>query len=72
MLISFMNPIKSLEAIKSAYFDHDIRVFVTDTLDETLKIQHATNDASDLTIVVRLDMFRGAACQLTKKFGCTD
>jgi ornithine decarboxylase len=71
--MAFMNPVKSPEAIHAAYFQYGVRDFVTDTLEETVKIQKATNFANDLTIVVRLAMDKGsAACQLTNKFGCSD
>lgn len=70
--MAFMNPVKSPEAIRAAYFDYGVRDFVTDTLEETLKIQKATDFATDLTIIVRLAMDKGSAvCALTNKFGCS-
>jgi ornithine decarboxylase len=69
--LAFMNPVKSREAIRSAYFDYGVRDFVIDTTDELHKIIEETNQASDLLIVVRLAMPKGsAACQLSRKFGC--
>jgi ornithine decarboxylase len=70
--LAFMNPVKSREAIRSAYFDYGVRDFVADTADEIHKIAEETNRAQDLLIVVRIAMPKGsAACQLTGKFGCT-
>lgn len=71
--LAFMNPVKSAEAIHSAYFDYNVRDFVTDTLEETHKIYNETNKANDLTIVVRLAMDKGSSiCHLTDKFGCSE
>ncbi|MDD3029940.1 MAG: type III PLP-dependent enzyme [Alphaproteobacteria bacterium] len=70
--LAFMNPVKSREAIRSAYFDYGVRDFVVDTEDEINKIVAETNHARDLLIVVRIAMPKGsAACALTGKFGCT-
>jgi ornithine decarboxylase len=67
-----MNPVKSREAIRSAYFDYGVRDFVADTADEINKIVEETDHARDLLIVIRIAMPKGsAACQLTLKFGCT-
>jgi ornithine decarboxylase len=67
-----MNPVKSREAIRAAYFDYGVRDFVIDTFEELHKILEETRVAPDLTIVVRLAMPKGsAACQLSGKFGCT-
>ena len=70
--LAFMNPVKSREAIRSAYFDYGVRDFVADTADEINKIVEETEHAQDLLIVIRIMMPKGsAACQLTGKFGCT-
>ena len=70
--LAFMNPVKSREAIRSAYYEYGVRDFVIDTFEEMHKILEATNRAKDLLIVVRIAMPKGsAACQLTGKFGCT-
>ncbi|MDR3449474.1 MAG: type III PLP-dependent enzyme [Alphaproteobacteria bacterium] len=70
--LAFMNPIKSREAIRAAYFQYDVRDFVIDTFEEMHKILEETDNAKDLLIVVRIAMPKGsAACQLTGKFGCT-
>ena len=69
--LAFMNPVKSREAIRLAYFDYGVRDFVIDTFEELHKILEETKVAADLTIIVRLGMPKGtAACELTGKFGC--
>ena len=70
--MAFMNPVKSREAIATAYRKYGICDFVVDTQTEIDKIVAATHHAPDLRIVVRIAMPKGsAACQLTGKFGCT-
>ncbi|MGB9153829.1 MAG: type III PLP-dependent enzyme [Alphaproteobacteria bacterium] len=70
--LAFMNPVKSREAIRSAYYEYGVRDFVIDTFEEMHKILEETDHAKDLLIVVRIAMPKGsAACQLTGKFGCT-
>jgi len=70
--LAFMNPVKSREAIRAAYYDYAVRDFVVDTADEIKKIVEETDQAKDLLIVVRIAMPKGtAACALTGKFGCT-
>jgi len=69
--LAFMNPVKSREAIRKAYFEYGVRDFVIDTFEELHKILEETKVAADLSIIVRLAMPKGsAACQLTGKFGC--
>ncbi len=70
--LAFLNPVKSREAIRAAYFDYGVRDFVIDTQEELEKILVETDFAKDLLILVRIAMPKGsAACQLTGKFGCT-
>ncbi len=70
--LAFLNPVKSREAIRAAYFDYDVRDYVIDTFEELHKILEETKATAGLTILVRLSMPKGsAACQLTGKFGCT-
>jgi ornithine decarboxylase len=70
--LAYMNPVKSREAIREAYFTYGVRDYVIDTFEELHKILEETKVAQDLTIVVRLAMPKGsAACQLAGKFGCT-
>lgn len=71
--IHFMHTVKSREAIREAYFDHGVRVFVTDTLDELHKIIHETDLANDLEIYVRLALPKNkeAAVDFSAKFGAS-
>ncbi len=71
--IHFMHTVKTREAIREAYFDHQVRVFVIDTLDELHKILHETELASDLTIFVRLALPKNkdATVDFSAKFGAT-
>jgi ornithine decarboxylase len=66
----FMHPIKSREAISFAYFDHGIRDFSLDSIDELKKILEVTNGAKDLGLHVRLSIPNShAAIDLSGKFG---
>ena len=68
--MAFMNPVKSREAIRSAYFDFGIRTFALDCFEELEKIKQETEYASDLTLLVRLEMSKGSALHpLSSKFG---
>ena len=71
--LAFMNPIKSREAIRAAYFEYGVRDFVIDTFEELHKVLEETKVAADLTIVVRLAMPKGTAAYSLAggKFGCT-
>jgi len=71
--IHFMHTVKSREAIREAYFDHQVRVFVIDTIDELHKIVHETELANDLTIFVRLALPKNqeANVDFSAKFGAT-
>ncbi len=71
--IHFMHTIKSREAIREAYFDHQVRVFVIDTIDELHKILHETGLANDLEIYVRMALPKNkeAAVDFSIKFGAT-
>lgn len=66
----FMHPIKSREAIFDAYFNHGIRDFSLDSIDELKKIMEVTNNARDLGLHVRLAVSNSnAAINLSGKFG---
>lgn len=52
--MSLMNPVKSRETIRTAYFDYGIRTFALDTAGELAKIIETTNGADDLTLYVRI------------------
>lgn len=68
--LCFMHPIKGEEAIAEAYFDHGVRTFSLDSLDELAKIVSATKGAADLTLCVRLRVSSGhSKLSLASKFG---
>jgi ornithine decarboxylase len=68
--LAFMHPVKSRQAIAAAYFDHGVRTFALDTVAELEKILEATGRATDLNLIVRLEVETlGAAYSLTGKFG---
>ena len=54
----FMHPVKAEEAIAEAYFEHGVRTFSLDTIEELDKIVRATSTdgvpASDLNLLVRI------------------
>ncbi|MBA3510700.1 type III PLP-dependent enzyme [Sphingomonas sp.] len=73
-VICFMHPVKSEEAIAEAYFDHKVRAFSLDSLDELDKIMRATASdgvaATDLYLLVRLQVSsEHARLSLSAKFG---
>jgi len=69
-VICFMHPVKAEEAIEEAYFDHGVRTFSLDTLDELQKIVRATDNAQDLNLCVRLRVSSDhAKLSLASKFG---
>lgn len=66
----YMNPVKSRAHIRSAYFDYGVRRFSIDHRDELEKILTVTEQASDLTIFVRLHCDdSGSVLPLGKKYG---
>lgn len=69
--IHFMHTVKSREAIREAYFEHGVRIFVLDTADELRKIVHETNLAPDLDLYVRLALPKNkdASADFSAKFG---
>jgi ornithine decarboxylase len=73
-VICFMHPVKAEEAIAEAYFDHGVRAFSLDTIDELEKIVRATTSdgiaASDLSLLVRIRVSsEHAKLSLAAKFG---
>ena len=73
-VLCFMHPVKAEEAITEAYFDHGVRTFSLDTLEELEKIVRATSTdgvaASDLNLLVRLQVNNEhAKLSLGAKFG---
>ena len=70
----FMHPVKAEEAIAEAYFDHGVRTFSLDTIDELEKIVRATSAdgvaAADLNLLVRIRVSSDhAKLSLASKFG---
>jgi ornithine decarboxylase len=68
--ICFMHPVKSRTAIADAYRKHGVRTFSLDSFDELAKINQATDNAADLTLLLRLAVPNvHAAYALGHKFG---
>ena len=68
--LAFMHPVKSRSAITKAYFDHGVRTFSLDCVDELNQILDATGGADDLNLIVRMAVSAdGAAYTLSGKFG---
>jgi ornithine decarboxylase len=73
-VLCFMHPVKAEEAIAEAYFEHGVRTFSLDTLEELEKILQATATdgvaASDLNLLVRIRVSSDhAKLSLASKFG---
>jgi ornithine decarboxylase len=73
-VICFMHPVKAEEAIAEAYFEHGVRTFSLDTIEELDKIVRATSTngraASDLNLLVRIRVSSDhAKLSLASKFG---
>ena len=73
-VICFMHPVKAEEAIAEAYFDHGVKTYSLDTLDELDKIVRATSRdgvvATDLNLLVRIRVSSDhAKLSLASKFG---
>jgi ornithine decarboxylase len=72
--LCFMHPVKAEEAIAEAYFEHDVKTFSLDTVEELEKIVRATSSdgvpASDLNLLVRIRVSSDhAKLSLASKFG---
>ena len=73
-VICLMHPVKAEEAIAEAYFEHGVRAFSLDTVEELDKIVRATSKddvpASDLNLLVRIRVSSDhAKLSLAAKFG---
>jgi len=73
-VLCFMHPVKAEEAIAEAYFDHGVKTFSLDTVDELDKIVRATSKdgvaATDLNLLVRIRVSSDhAKLSLASKFG---
>ncbi len=72
----YMHPIKRRRSIREAYFEHGVKTFSLDTVDELEKIVEACTDeqgnpAQDLRLLVRLRVSSEfAELSLAAKFGC--
>ncbi|WP_375289342.1 type III PLP-dependent enzyme [Qipengyuania sp.] len=75
-VLCFMHPVKAPGAIREAYFDHGVRTFSLDSVEELEKIVAATRDedgepAKDLRLCVRLRVSSEySELSLASKFGC--
>ena len=73
--LCFMHPVKSQRAVREAYFEHGVRTFSLDTMEELEKIVAATTTeageaASDLSLCVRLRVSSEySELSLASKFG---
>lgn len=68
--LAFMHPVKARSAIRRAYFDYGVRIFVLDSREELQKILEETGGAQDLHLIVRLAVASDyAAHKLSGKFG---
>jgi ornithine decarboxylase len=73
-VVCFMHPVKAEEAIAEAYFDHGVKTFSLDTVEELEKIVRATSKdgvpARDLNLLVRIRVSSDhAKLSLASKFG---
>ena len=69
-VLCFMHPVKSKGAIAEAYKVHGVRVFSLDSHEELAKIVDATDQASDLSLCVRLRVSSDySELSLAAKFG---
>ncbi len=73
-VLCFMHPVKAEECIAEAYFEHGVKTFSLDTLEELDKIVRATSSngvrASDLNLLVRIRVSsEDAKLSLASKFG---
>ncbi|HLD76682.1 MAG TPA: type III PLP-dependent enzyme [Rickettsiales bacterium] len=66
----YMHPVKPRESIAEAYFEHNIRDFSLDSVDELKKILDATGNAKDLGLHLRIAIPNShSAIDLSGKFG---
>ncbi len=69
--VAFMHPVKSRQAIEQAYFDHGVRDFSFDTVDELNKIVAMTGQSKDLNLLLRLAVPQATSgLFMSGKFGC--
>ena len=74
-VLCFMHPVKTKRAVREAYFQHGVKTYSLDTLEELTKIVEATTDengkpAKDLNLLVRLRVSsEHSELSLAAKFG---
>ena len=74
-VLCFMHPVKTARAIREAYFEHGVKAFSLDTLEELEKLVTGTTDengnaAEDLELLVRLRVSsEHSELSLASKFG---
>ncbi len=74
-VLCFMHPVKTRRAVREAYFEHGVRTYSLDTLEELEKVVEATTTedgtrASDLNLLVRLRVSsEHSELSLAAKFG---
>ena len=74
-VLCFMHPVKTQRAIREAYFQHGVKTFSLDTLEELEKVVRGTTDeagnaAKDLSLLVRLRVSsEHSELSLAAKFG---
>ena len=67
---SYMHTVKSIENIRAAYFNYNIKDFSLDTKEELIKILESTKNAKDLNLFIRVAVSNEhAEIDLSKKFG---
>jgi len=70
--LAFMHPVKARSAIRRAYHEFGVRIFVLDSREELAKIVEETGGAKDLHLVVRVAVSSDyAQHKLSGKFGAT-
>lgn len=68
----YMHPVKPRHAIRTAYYEHGVREFSLDSMDELHKILQETDHARDLGLHIRLGLPKGDAFHgLSAKFGAS-
>ena len=71
--LAFLHPVKNRRAIRRAYHEFSVRIFVLDTMDELQKILQETGAPADLTLLVRVAVSNdGATIPLAGKFGANE
>jgi ornithine decarboxylase len=72
-ILAFMHPVKNRNAIRKAYYNHGCRIFSIDSDAELSKVLSATDNAKDLTLMIRLSVSNNSASlPLDNKFGVSE